>query len=338
MGGNAINNAVRLNKDEYFTLCAEVLELLAPFMQMNDIRCKAIDAYRSKPTFGDMDIIVEDNGTYIEWFDIINDVFHSKEIVHTKNSPVISFEYKGFQIDLIFTTSKYYDFAVHYYSYNDICNLIGRITDAMGFKFGHNGLWYHYKNLDEGIDEKFCMTTSFKDALEVFGFSYERFLQGFDTLEDIFLYISTNKYFQPELYLLENINHQGRTRDKKRKTYQEFLKYCQNIVATESVHTFNRDSDFIYVAKFFPKIHIQLNNAKFIARTIKCAKQYFNAHEIVKHTGFSGKNLGFYIKATMDKFPDKFDWAVYCLASPHSEILELMDKNYREVINDKTTC
>lgn len=33
----------------------------------------------------------------------------------------------------------------------------------------------------------------------------------------------------------------------------------------------------------------------------------------------------------MDKFPDKFDWAVYCLASPHSEILELMDKNYKEV-------
>ena len=165
MGGNAIKGAIRLNKDEYFSLGAEVLELLAPFAQMNDIRCKVVDAYHSKPTFGDMDIVVEDNGTYIEWFDIINEVFHSKEIVHTKNSPVISFEYKGFQIYLILTASKYYDFAVHYYSYNDVCNLIGRITDAMGFKFGHNGLWYHYKNLDQGVDEKLCVTTDFKEAL-----------------------------------------------------------------------------------------------------------------------------------------------------------------------------
>jgi len=331
MGGNAIKGAIRLNKDEYFSLGAEVLELLAPFAQMNDIRCKVVDAYHSKPTFGDMDIVVEDNGTYIEWFDIINEVFHSKEIVHTKNSPVISFEYKGFQIDLILTASKYYDFAVHYYSYNDVCNLIGRITDAMGFKFGHNGLWYHYKNLDEGVDEKLCVTTDFKEALEAFGFSYERFLKGFYDLNEIFEYISSNKYFNPDLYLLENRNHQGRTRDKKRVTYQEFLKYCATISIPQTTHIFNRDADFIYVAKFFPKIHIQLNHVKFIARTIKYAKQYFSAHDVVTHTGLSDKNLGLYIKATMDKFPDKFDWAVYCLASPHSEILELMDKNYKEV-------
>lgn len=307
-----------------------MLELLAPFAMMDNFKCHIVDAYHSKPTFGDMDIVVEDNGHFTDWFSIINNVFHSKEIVHTKNSPVISFEYKGFQIDLILTASKCYDFAVHYYSYNDVCNLIGRITDAMGFKFGHNGLWYHYKNLDEGVDEKLCVTTDFKEALEAFGFSYERFLKGFYDLNEIFEYISSNKYFNPDLYLLENRNHQGRTRDKKRVTYQEFLKYCQRNTFTHKIHEINLHNDFYTITANFPQLHLDLNRAKYIGTTTKYVHHHFNASHVTAHSGFVGKNLGLYMEATTKKFKDKFAWTIYCLCNSNEDILKFMDKNYEE--------
>jgi hypothetical protein len=56
-----------------------------------------------------------------------------------------------------------------------------------------------------------------------------RYKEGFDELSDIFEFVSKSPYFNPDKYKLENISSKGRVRDKKRTTYQEFLKYCDTL-------------------------------------------------------------------------------------------------------------
>lgn len=321
MGGNAIKNARRLDKDDYFAMVEEVSEILKPYAKFDIVK-----AYREKQSFGDMDIVVQKpKHGWVDWNEILTQSFNSKEIVH--NGPVISFEYKGFQIDLISTPVEHYDFAVNYYSYNDICNLIGRITHKMGIKFGHDGLWYILRDGDTKIAD-LLITTDFKKALEAFDFSYERFVEGFDNLEDIFNYVSTNKYFNPDIYLLENRNHTARVRDKKRKTYTSFLEWCAEH-NWANVYQFESDKNVYLPMMFskFVKFKIAYSHAIHDHKRHLEAKAKFPTSFVQQHTGLTGKELGAFMSYTTSAFEDKRDWYAHILVLDKWDLMADMFDN-----------
>lgn len=279
-----------------------------------------------------MDIVIEDTGGWIDWDTFLKDVMHSKEIIH--NGPVTSFEYKGFQIDLIFSKTQFYEFSIHYYSYNDICNLIGRITHKMGFKFGHDGLWYILRDGDTKIED-LLITTDFKKALEIFDFSYERFMQGFNNLEEIFQYISTNKYFNPDIYLLENRNHTARVRDKKRKTYTDFLDWCASHSWTNT-YQFDENKNVYLPMMFakFIKFKIAYSHALNDYAQRKAAKAKFPASMITQYTGLTGKKLGAFICKTTGYFEDIRDWYAHIMLLNTWDLLADMFDNADDLFDD----
>lgn len=333
MGGNAIQNARRLNKEEYFAMCSEVSQLLTPLLRMHNLRFKIVDAYREKESFGDMDVVIESKHLTIEdWQLMIAMMFNSKEIVHTKNSPVISFEYKEFQIDFIFHNSEDYNFAINYYSYNDVCNLIGRVADNLGFKFGHDGVFYKAMKGTQLLAE-ICLTKDFQEGLEVFGYSYERFRQGFNNLTEIFEYVANNKFFNKDIFLFENRNHTGRTRDKKRKTYTEFLKYCADTNFVNHYDYSSPNANFRVIARHFPDLLKELNFLEWKENLKSSVRIKLPSDVIKKHCGLDGPAFGDYLSATMDTFNSPAHFWVYVYYSDVDEILSLMDKNFK-----KTTC
>lgn len=219
----------RLKKDDYF----KFIELKVPLIEKAlGTPVDVIKSYSAKDSFGDLDIVASKNSKSNE---AIQAVFEALSATHiSRNSDVISYRVpvedntkwfgstSFFQVDLIFIDEEDLEFAKNYFAFNDLGNLIGRIAHAMGFKFGHEGLWYVVRK-GTHVLENIKVSSNFGASLTFLGFDAERYLEGFETAEDIYRYVADSAFFNPDIFLLHNRNHAARTRDSKRKTYTGFL-------------------------------------------------------------------------------------------------------------------
>lgn len=267
MGGNALKQTYtrRYQKQEYFSLWEEIKEKLKMVITVptdkNIIRL--VEAYKNKDSFGDMDIIL-----CKEYFDIRRLVFSKKSTksltalfdykeMYT-NMPVVSFDYKELQIDLIFAKEKFLETSDIYYRYNDLGNLMGRIANKFGTRYGHMGLEYKFYALD---DSELLGTVLFSQNMETIfeflGFDFKRYNEGFDELKDVFDYVVSSKFFEKEIFDYENLNHQNRTRNKKRDSYRKFLEYIES-PEIKSNYKFNKDKNFYLprINEYFPEVKI----------------------------------------------------------------------------------
>jgi len=311
MGGNAIKDAVRLNKAEYFELCEEVIAKILkytlehPINSKNSIRFNVIKAYNEKPTYGDMDIIIDD---YKEFdYDGLVSSFNPSQI--HKNSSVISFDYKNFQIDLIRTKPNIFDFSNNYFSYNDLGNLMGRIAKSVSLVYGHDGLFYKIRKQNYKT-EKVLIDTDSRSVFELLDYDYDRFLQGFDTLTDIFEFVKSSKYYTSSIFAFENRDHVSRVRDKKRKTYTAFLDYIgertdfdnvkHHIGAYEDIDFHNdptvKEQMLSTLIKRYKNLKPAIDAFESKYLRIKQFKSKFNATMVTDETGLVKEELGKFIK------------------------------------------
>jgi len=254
--------------------------------------------FHSKETFGDIDIILSTEGhefvsdsdynfirTYIE------ETFKPNEIFHNNNT--YSFDYKEVQVDLIFCSPENYDSNRHYLSYNDLGNFIGRITQRMGLKYGQEGLWYNHNFKGQKIG-KVMISKDYPKIFEFLGFDYNKWLEGFNTLEDIFEYVINNPKFDSNMFELKYLNKINRERNAKRKSYMSFLNYIHDNYPNK-VFLYESDKTYLDKAnKFFPEA--RMTEAIRKLEYEHCEKLYikskFSGGVIMRRYGLRGKTLG----------------------------------------------
>lgn len=335
MGGNALKNTEtrRYLREEYDALAQDVFLKLCAYFPSR--RKALVPAYRTKADFGDMDILMVVDNLTKDWVDRVQDVFSPKEIVKSFSSmeaaqtgDVLNFEYRDFQIDLILTGSDEFDFALNYYSWNDLGNLVGKVSRGLKFKFGHNGLWYSL--FDNGnFVEKILVTQDYDKALQFLGYDPKRFNQGFDTLEDIFDYVTTSRYFNPAAFLPENLTHRDRMRERKRPTYHNFISRLPNVrgIPSESFseqresraqHAFNRaQTEFPDFKKAYDEALQRFSDAKTV-------KTKFNGQLVSEVTGLTGKALGAVMENIRRSFANESVMRNFMLNATREEIEELI--------------
>lgn len=253
MGGNAIKG--------YETKRLDKVDFLASFKNVSGVLSKKdfglkldmVPAYKEKKDFGDLDIIVskESFESYVErnlksdandeekkqhfLNSVFSENFNCREVFH--NEPVISFEYRksaqeeaGFQVDLILIPNKFYDFALNYFSYNDLGNLLGVMFRNLGVKFGIYGISKEVYIAETNKQGEMLVTNCFDDALDILKLDKHKFHEGFNNLNEIFEYIVSSPYFNKEIYALdqENNNYKSRRRNAKRGTYSSFLEWIKD--------------------------------------------------------------------------------------------------------------
>jgi len=240
MGGNALKGLTKRLTREDYAVCEKTIRDL--FQEKLGLPTICIPSYKEKEDFGDLDLIV--NLDFLrqrqtkeeEVFDFVENFvarhFYSRQQV--VNTNILSFEYRktpkdemGFQVDLIAFPAEEIKTAVAYYSYNDLGNLIGRVTESMGLKYGHDGLSFRFF-LNDDYQTTIVVSRDTDEILSFLGYNPERFKKGFNNLDEIFSYVKSSPYFHKDYYLLEKRNHKSRVRDKKRKTYCEFLKNLES--------------------------------------------------------------------------------------------------------------
>lgn len=230
MGGNALFEthgleSKRMNVQQY----EHLKENVSKFLDNLDVDYRHVKAYHTKDSFGDLDIVVSRGKmsvTKIRQYLKIGNLPMTNELTMPKNVSGISTLVTGFQIDFIFVEPEELESAVTYYSYNDIWNLLGKVIKTWDYKLGWQGLLYTYRN-GTHYKEDIVLTYDLYTALNILGLSVDRYLQGFDTHEDMFEYVISSKAFDPSKFALENLNHRNRVRDRKRQTYNLFLQYIE---------------------------------------------------------------------------------------------------------------
>lgn len=311
MGGNALNIATRrYNKKEFFELVPEVIKKLKTLFP----EVHVTTAYKNKPSFGDMDILVKAENVNFVVKDELQKLFNPKEIA--RNSHIYSFDYKELQIDVILTKPKHWETSKIYFSYNDLGNFVGRIANRFGLKYGHFGLAYNHTHNGRGYGD-IHISSDVEKIYEFLGFDWERFQRGFDELEDVFEYVVTSRYFTPQLFDYENLDHQNRTRNRKRKSYQLFLEYLkenEDIINVDENYEHRKKetnmsfSDFKSIKKadeFFETDvlgQIKKWNEKLKKRDEAAEK--FNGKTIMEKYGFEGKELGDKLGKFKNQFPN----------------------------------
>lgn len=293
MGGNAIKNAVRIPASLYEPFVEQVLFQMREAFPEGFFR--PVESYASKESFGDLDIVVKN----VEKEDLLK-YFSSSEIYN--NGPVVSIGYvlggigdtqTKFQVDFIFVKPEEFTFACNYFDYNDLGNLIGQTAAGIGLKFGHTGLWYRYI-VDNELLGEILITRDFRVALGILGYDVSNYheyrLTPFETLEDIFEFAVSSKYFSVWNYQLENRNHVGRIRDKKRSTYMKFLEWIKGKDLPNTIP--DKTLGFIQASKTWPHCALRFTELTLDKLLRDKAKQKFNGDIVRDLTGLEYKELG----------------------------------------------
>lgn len=332
MGGNALNSVITERKTtEQFNKIAS--ELVPIFKEGLGTEIHIVKSYHEKETHGDMDILVK-----------ITHEFHNKGInlrtfieenlepgqIFT-NGSVISFDYDKFQIDIIPIKESWWDVGIGFFDYDPTGNLMGKSAHKFGLKYGFNGLIYPFRNFNGRLSHDILLSTDNERIFEFLGYDYERFQKGFDNLEEIFEYVISGKYFDYSIFLMENLNHIDRKRNKKRKSYQEFLKYIEN-KGIKDTYEFNKDkSTYLEIIdQSFPEVGL-MDKIEELTRKDNENRELnekFNGRLIMNlYPDLMGKELGNAITNFQKSFND---YREFGLNHSSDEIMEAFSKFYEK--------
>ena len=313
MGGNALKQGcVRISPRTYRKVLTRIMEGLCrpEYPEYGEVPGKygTPRSYGSKESFGDIDVV--HTGflcSSAEVDSLLKSKFLATEIV--RNGPCISFDFhcpnlgveigegKGVQVDLIEVKDEHFEFALGYYSYNDLGSLIGVIAKAHGFKFGHDGLYYRYDHNDSNQVSLVPCTKDYGEAVEFLGFHLGTI--NTSTLENIFEYVYNSDFFDVSLFQLDALNHTNRTRNSKRFVYMEFLKWLE----TKQYKKPSVVPDLLKKAcAEFSGFEKEFHNSVASLFLKEQVKEVYNGSIVFEWTGLEGKELGELMKATRDYY------------------------------------
>ena len=307
MGGNAIPKARRVPKEEYDAIIAHVVGTTY-YVMRNDIteihlgdrigiRGEIVKSYHQKEDFGDIDVVIDDR------VDIVDLFAHFRPKKCAVNGNVMSIAYDSIQIDFIRTPKEYIQTTLDYFAYNDLGNLLGKIARAVGLKYGNKGLIYQYKDDKGNVIEDIQVTAKLEEIIPALGLDYKRYEQGFDTMEDIFKFVASSLYFNPEMYALENATTANRIRDARRKTYQAFLDwigkqtfYFNAVGWTAAAAERSYPSPYSLILNGYPHVAERIKVIETEREQEKLFRELINGAVIGDLTGLTGAELGQFIE------------------------------------------
>jgi len=297
MGGNAIIqkgfNSVRVDKNIYTEIKQEIEQIL------KDEIFVISPEFSDKESFGDVDVIVQHNGSE-HITNIYNKFIDTGKIDgFSKNKTIYSLAYRldkdeYFQIDLIFVTEQNLEGTSIYTSFGDMFNLLGRISKRIGAKLSHKGFEYIVRANDKVVGEV-ILTRDFRKIFEILGLDYDYFKKGLGngTQKEMFDFIISSKYFSMDSFDSEHFTARNTKRQKNRPGFSAFLDYIKTKEKLKFHISIATDKDDIL--EFFPEKLDEVQKLKDLAELREEGSRKFNGKMVQEVLGLEGKKLGEFI-------------------------------------------
>ncbi len=314
MGGKALNRygvtTERKNTEEFLRIGLEIKDRV--FRDWNGIvlDTEIVTCYHTKPDHGDLDLLIcLSEGAGINWKSYIEEKFNPQAI-HA-NGNVYSFDYQNFQIDFIPIQESMWETAKTYYSYDPLGNIMGKTFHKFGLSYGWDGLFYKFRNFNGRLAQNILLTNDARRIFEFADYDYDRYLQGFETLEDIMKFTINTKYFDAQIFQMDNLKSIDKKRNRKRKSYHIFLKYLEENNLTLRSYKFQKNKE-LYLPMIdakFPeaKLWEKLNSLQAKDREDKILSQKFNGDIVMSWLpDLKGKELGHAIGKFKESLGDEY--------------------------------
>lgn len=267
--------------------------------------------YNNKESFGDIDIVVVTGPKFpYDMRNLIEEEFEPNEIFHNGN--VWSFDYKELQVDLLTVNPEHFESNLMYLSYNDLGNFIGRLAHQFGLKYGQEGLWYNHTFKGSKI-ARIPVSKDYPKIYEFLGLDFDKWVDGFDELENIFEFIASSPYFDWRIFQLDSLNHINKERNLKRNSYMTFLEWIDKNAKDREYDFEDKECYLPKIIEAFPEANLELEireaEYKHCRKLLINAK--FNGKEIMKrYEHLKGKALGDAIKVFKSKFDNFECWVL----------------------------
>lgn len=338
MGGKALNRygviTERKDTKNFHKIAHQIQDRINNdfngLLETSIVRC-----YHNKSDHGDLDLLLKISHDFhklgLNMKIYINNTFKPKAI--HKNDSVYSFDYNNFQIDFILIRESKWETAKTYYSYDPLGNAMGKTFHKFGLSYGWDGLFYKFRNFNGRNSQNILLSNNASEIFKFGGYNYERYLMGFDDIEDIFNFIINGKYFDSEIFKMENLKSIDRKRNRKRGSYHAFLKYIEeNNIKTS--YRFNRDK-----STYLDMINNSFPNVKFLEKLENIRKNdelnnllanKFNGNIIMSwYPDLKGKKLGESINGFKKMLGNKYK--NFILENDVSEIRKTFTKYYEGI-------
>ena len=315
MGGKALNKygitTERKNTEDFQRIGREIQAHIA-FSFDFPIETEVVTCYHTKPDHGDLDLLIK-----------IDEKFHNeginlKEYIKTAFAPraihnnggVYSFDYENFQIDFIPVRESKWETAKTYYSYDPIGNIMGKTFHKFGLSYGWDGLFHKYRNFNGRLSQNILLSNDARRIFEFGGYNYDRYLQGFETLEDILEFVINTKYFDTKIFQFNNLNSIDRKRNRKRDSYHVFLKHLDDNQINIR-YDFHKDKELYLpmIDAMFPEADMmgQLYDLRLKDRENKILSQKFNGDLVMTWLpDLKGKELGYAMTKFRESLGDNY--------------------------------
>jgi hypothetical protein len=302
MGGNLFSGNRRLSRWHYTQLELAVTDKLTSY----NIPFSLIPHYKNKDNFGDLDVLVDftnignrlaiSDVTYRTLPSFFQQVFDSDK--YYKNGNVHSIKYLDSQVDFINVPKDKFPINQFYFSYNDLNNLVGKLARRLNCKLGNAGLYYKHYTEDKYKKVEWFLSDNPRDIYTFLGLDYDKYLKGFDELEDIFKFVMSSDLFSSRIY--ETLAHKDRVRDKKRTTYVKFLDFIKTNVRYTNFTLPNNIPQYVddyFHSDIEQKISVFEENQY----RNKLLKDTFNGKLVSSITGLTDKELGAFMRSVTSK-------------------------------------
>jgi len=327
MGGKALNKygitTERKNTEEFLRIGKEIqahIQFDFDFPVVTEI----VTCYHTKPDHGDLDLLIKIDGNFhnsgTDLREYIQIAFAPRAIHN--NGGVYSFDYDNFQVDFIPVKESRWETAKVYYSYDPLGNIMGKTFHKFGLSYGWDGLFYKFRNFNGRLAQNILLSNDARKIFEFGGYDYDRYLQGFETLEDIIKFAINCKYFDTEIFQMDNLKSIDKKRNRKRGSYHVFLKYLEdNDINIRYDFETNKESYLLMVEETFPGLMSQLYDLRMKDNENKRLSQKFNGDLVMSWLpNLKGKELGNAMTGFKDSFDSEEDYRTFVLNACYSAI------------------
>lgn len=316
MGGNAFSDNKRISSKELFYSLFDKQKELFKNITSELYLPRMID---SKDDFGDQDIILPDDYLYpvtelLESLDYPLVVLRNSE-TNAIEYNVVTYQYEGNQIDLIFIPRESVEYSINYFSFGDHGNIIGKLLKKYSLKNSFLGFYFTYRRDDGNYKKDVLISYTYEDILNLLHLDINKFNEGFKTEEEVFEWLASTEYFDSNIYSFKNMNNKDRTRDKKRKFYNSFLKYLEDNSITGNENSKQLKINF----KDFEGFDSRYKERDSKYESINKYRNKFNGFLVSNLRNIKEKELGLFMKSFVNSYSQDY-------------ILQLTDEELEKLI------
>jgi hypothetical protein len=140
------------------------------------------------------------------------------------------------------------------------------------------------------------ITKNMRNAFEFIGLSFDQWIKGFDSVEDIFDFVISSPYFDSDSFKFENLNAQNRHRFQRREIFCKFIEYVERIKVSRKIEwNSERDNYLPMIDSYFPEVGLitRISEIKMQEEKQRNTYKKFNGHIVMQqHPYLQGPKLG----------------------------------------------